>query len=198
MILLIFIILLIIYIINKRNYVYDLYKDRMVNYFEIYDIKNMKKQISTFPKKTIIDDKLPEHIKINKFSEKGWGLVTNKYFSKNDIVYEAPIYNFPVDGIEILSNNFGSKIIEKDIHCGDVAKLHNLFTGYDCFLNHSDNPNTYHSDLFLIRNKSIYVVLKALRNIHPGDELTINYIYLNKYIYYINSYISYLVSKLLY
>ena len=198
MILILLSILLIIYIFSKRNTVYDLSKDRTFNYFEIHDIKEMKKQLSTFPNKVNIEDYLPKHIKINKFPKKGWGLVTNKYFSKNEIVYEAPIYNFPIDGIEILSNNFGSNIIKKEIHCGDVTKLHNLFTGYDCFLNHDDNPNTYHSCVFLIKNKSIYVVLKALRNIAPGDELTIDYMYLNKYIYYINSYRYYLISKLLY
>ena len=193
-----FLILLIIYIIKNTNYVYDLSIDRTFNYFEIYNIEKIKKQLPIYPNVSIIDNYLPEHIIISNFQDKGWGLLTNKSFTKDEIIYNAPIYIFPNNGIKITSKQLGVKNIEKDIHCGDIAKKHNLFSSYDCFLNHSDNPNAYHSNLFFIKNNAVYVVLKASRNIHLGDELTIDYIYLNKYIYYINSYITYLTSTIFY
>jgi len=179
-----------LFIIYKTNYVYDLTCNRTCNYFEIYNIDDLCNKISVCPIKIQIDDYLPECIKIDVFQDKGWGLVSKKTFKNGDIIYKSLIGRFPeVDSITLISKEHGIKNIEKDIHCGEITRKHDLFTYYDCLLNHSNEPNAQHENNLLVDNGSIYVVLKANRDISVGEELTINYIYLQKYVYYMNSYI---------
>jgi hypothetical protein len=142
----------------------------------------------------LIDDFLPETIKIKNFADKGWGLVSQRSFLKNDSIYKTQIVRFPSNGIEIISNDLGIKIIDKDIHCGDIGRKYDLFSYYDCFLNHDNYPSAYHDDELTIENGNIYIVLRAARKINIGEELTINYMYLNLYIYYIRAYISYMIK----
>ena len=181
-------------ILKKTNYVYDLSFNRKCNFFEIYDIDNLKTFMKKCPNEIIIDDYLPKWINIMIFPEKGWGLVTKKPFKKNEIIYKAPILLYPEGGIDILSNTFGRKRVTKEIHCGDMGIEHGLFSCYDIFLNHSNDPSAYHDILLIIENKNIFIVLKAYKDIDTDTELTINYLYLNKYIYLIQSYIN-LVSR---
>ena len=179
-----------LYILKQTNYVYDLSLNRKCNYFEIYDIDNLKKSLKKCPNEIIIDDYLPKWINIMTFPKKGWGLVTKKPFKKNEIIYKVPILLYPEGGIEVISKTLGRKKITKEIHCGDMEQIYGLFSCYDIFLNHSDNPSAYHDILLIIENKNIFIVLKAYKNIPIDTELTINYLYLNKYIYLIQSYIS--------
>lgn len=183
-----------LYNLKKTNYVYDLSFNRKCNFFEIYDIDNLKKFLKKCPNEIIIDDYLPKWINIMIFPEKGWGLVTKKPFKKNEIIYKVPILLYPEGGIDVLSKRFGRKKITKEIHCDDIGKKYGIFSYYDAFLNHSNNPSAYHDILLIIENKKIFIVLKAYKDISIDTELTINYLYLNKYIYLIKSYIN-LVSK---
>ena len=173
------IILLQFLLVKNTSYVYDLSHNRTCNYFEIYNINNLKKYIPILSNKIIIDDYLPNGIIIQSFTKKGWGLVSKNSFKKGDIIYKAPIYIYPKNGIQVTSKTLGIKNICKDIHCGDIENKFDLFSCYDCFLNHSYNPSAYHDDLLLIENGAIYIILKAAHDIYPETELTINYLYLN-------------------
>lgn len=195
-ILLIFFSIIHLYILKQTNYVYDLSHNRKCNYFEIYDIYNLKKLIKKCPNKLIIDDYLPEWINIETFPKKGWGLVSKKSFKKNEIIYKVPILLYPDEGIEVISKTLGRKKIIKEVHCGDMEQTYGLFSCYDIFLNHSDSPTAYHDILLLIENNNLFIVLKAHKNIPANTELTINYLYLNKYIYLTQSYISLLSRNL--
>jgi hypothetical protein len=189
-------IVLLIIFFKKPNYIYDLSHNRKCNFFEIYDIENLKKSLKKCPNKILIDDWLPEWVNIEMFPDKGWGLVTKKAFKKNEIVYKAPILLYPEGEIEVVSRTLGSKKIVKEIHLGDLEQKYGLFTCYDSFLNHSNNPSAYHDVLFAVEDNHIYIMLRACRNIDVDTELTINYLYLNKYIYYIQSYIKGLTTYL--
>jgi hypothetical protein len=90
------------------------------------------------------------------------------------------VRRFPNE-IEVFSKEHGLKKIDKDVHLGDLDKKYNLFSYYNCFLNHADNPSAYHDTDLIIENGNIYVVLRASKNIEPGEELTINYLYRQNY-----------------
>jgi len=182
-------ILILFFTVEKRNYVYDL-SDRSFNYFEIYDINDLLLKIKESSNKIQIDNFLPEHIKIDNFSDKGWGLVTKIPFRKDDIIYKCPVRRFPNKDIEVFSKEHGIKKIDKDVHLGDLDKKYNLFSYYNCFLNHDNNPSAYHDVNLIIENGNIYVVLRASKNIEAGEELTINYFYINEYVYYARSFIT--------
>ncbi len=183
---------------SKTDYVHDLSRTRTCNYFEIYDIDSIYKTIPICSNEIHVDKYLPESIGISVFAEKGWGLVSKIACKKDDILYKSLVGRFPTDGSEIklISNEHGVKQIEKDIHCGDIERQYDLFSHFDCLLNHSNNPNAYHDINLWIENGNVYVVLKAARDITAGEEITINYIYLFKYVYYFQSYIRYIYDHI--
>jgi hypothetical protein len=183
---------------SKADYVHDLTRNRKCNYFEIYDIDAICKTIPECSNEVHIDKYLPESIGISVFKEKGWGLVSKIACKKDDILYKSLVGRFPTDGsgIKLISKEHGVKQIEKDIHCGDIERQHDIFSYFDCLLNHSDAANAYHDINLWIENGSVYVVLKAKRDIPAGEEITINYIYLFKYVYYFQSYIHYIYDHI--
>jgi len=191
-IILIILVNIVVYTLVFKNidYVYDLSHNRTCNLFELDNIDKLRQLIPICPNKMHIDNYLPEWIDIRIFPDKGWGLITKKAFKKDDIIYMVPILEYPNGGIEIISKTLGVKKIEKEIHCGEMEQLYNLFCCYDCFLNHNYNSSTYHDNLLTIKDGNIHVVLRASRNIDVGTELTINYMYLNEYVYYISSYVN--------
>jgi hypothetical protein len=183
-------------VILNTNYVYDLLTNRTFNYFEIYNVGALSQKIPECSNTIHIDDFLPEHIKLMNFPDKGWGLISQIPIEKNTIIYKSLLERFPNNGsaIEIISKDLGIKKIDKNVHCGDIEKIYDIFSYYDCFLNHDNNPSAYHDDELTIENGNIYIVLRAAKTINVGEELTINYFYINKYKYYIRSYISYMLK----
>ncbi len=192
------VILVHLFLKSKTDYVYDLSRTRKCNYFEIYDIDKILKMIPISSNEVYVDKYLPESIGISVFKDKGWGLVSKTACKKDDILYKSLIRRFPTDGskIKLISKEHGVKQIEKDIHCGEIERQYDLFTHFDCLLNYSNNPNAYHDVNFWIEDGNVYEVLKAARDIKAGEELTINYIYLSKYVIYVQSYISYIYDHI--
>ena len=131
-----FLIIIKMCILAKTEFVHDLSINRKFTIFEIYNINKFKNHISTYNSVIHIDDTLPENISIHKFPVKGWGLISNKSFKKNEIIYKAEILKYPEKGILVKSKLHGVKRINKEIHCGDLSKKYNLLSVYDCFLNH--------------------------------------------------------------
>ena len=186
--------LLHILLLRNTKLVYNLSENRSCNYFEIYNIKEFIQGIHISSNKILIDDFLPENIEIKNFPDKGWGLVSKVIVKKDDIIYKSPLARFPEDGIEFISKDHGIKKINKKIHCSDLEKKYKLFTYFDCLLNHDNNPSAYHDTSLLIDSGKIYVILRALDTIHPGNEITIDYYYLNEYIYYFRSFLQYILQ----
>lgn len=171
---------------------HDLSTNRTCNYFEMYDVNALIQKIPICANKILIDDFLPENITIKNFADKGWGLVSQRTYLKDAIIYKSPLVRFPSGNIEVISKDLGVKKIDKDVHCGDIERKYDIFSYFDAFLNHDNQPTAYHDYDAIIENGNINIVLKAARDINIGDELTINYLYLNLYIYYIRAYTSYL------
>lgn len=185
-----------VFLKSKTDYVYDLKRDRKCNYFEIYNFETIGKTIPICSNEIHIDKYLPDSIGISIFEKKGWGLISKIALKKDDIIYKSLVGRFPTDGsgIKLVSKEHGVKQIEKDIHCGSVEQQHDIFSYFDCLLNHSDDANAYHDINLWIENGNVHVVLKAKRDIPAGEEITINYIYEYKYVYYFQSYIHYIYN----
>ena len=192
----IIIVISIIYILSliKRDYIYDLSISRKFNYFDIHDIDKFIKTIPECSNNINIDSYLPESVSIKTFPEKGWGLIANRDFKKDDIIYICPISRYP-DGIITITSEHGNKEICKDIHMGDMAKRFDLFCYYDCLLNHSYNSNSAHDiELFTYKNQ-LFTILIASRTIDKGDEITINYLELSEPVYLLKSFFQLMFTK---
>jgi hypothetical protein len=180
----------ILYIVSliKRDYIYDLSISRKFNYLDIHDIDHFIRNIPECPNNINIDTYLPKSVSIKIFPEKGWGIVANKDFKKDDIIYICPISRYP-GTITIISKEHGTKKIDKDIHMGDMAKKFDLFCYYDSLLNHSYNSNSYHDIQLFTHKNQLFTILIASTTIDKGDEITINYLELIEAVYLLKSYL---------
>lgn len=122
----------------------------------------------------VIDQILPEHIEIDTYEGKGWGLKTTKLIKAGEIVYHFPICKLPEYNVRVLSV-FGERIINPSVHLSKFARKYGIFPYWDCFLNHSDQPNAVHDFKIKLKNNKIYSSLVALEDINPGSEILINY-----------------------
>lgn len=125
-------------------------------------------------KVVLIDDMLPEHIEIDTYDGKGWGLKTTKLIKAGEIVYEFPLSKLPEYNVRVLSV-FGERIINPTVFLSTFAIKHGIFPYWDCFLNDSDEPNAVHDFKFKMKNNRIYSTLIAAKDISPGSEIIINY-----------------------
>lgn len=125
-------------------------------------------------KVVLIDEMLPEHIEIDTYDGKGWGLKTTKLIKAGEIVYEFPISKLPEHDVRVLSV-FGERTIRPDVYLSTFAIKHGIFPYWDCFLNNSDEPNAAHDFKFIIKNNRIYSTLIAVKDISPNSEILINY-----------------------
>ena len=144
------------------------------DYFNIYKITNV------CPNLIYIDEYLRDTISIKEIEGKGWGLVSNNKIIKNDIIYICPISIFP-DGIIKIVSKCGEKTIDKNIHMCKLERELNIFPYFDVLLNNSNDANAYHDVQALMYKNITFFTLIASKNIEPGEEITINYLYLITY-----------------
>jgi SET domain-containing protein len=121
-----------------------------------------------------IDHILPAHIEIDIYEIKGWGIKTTKPIKSGEIIYEFPICKLPEHSVRVMSV-FGERIIDPDIHLSKFARKYGIFAYWDCFLNHSYEPNAIHDFKFKIKNGRMHSTLIALKDIESGSEILIDY-----------------------
>jgi hypothetical protein len=164
-------------------------------------MKDLIKQIKTCPNIIHIDSYLPDNISIESFENKGWGLVTNKKIKKNDIVYICPINIFPDNifpdnnEIKFVSKKLGDKILNKNIHLFNLTRELGIFPYYDTMLNHDNNSNAFHDVDLLIYKNNVFITLIASKDIEPGEEITINYLYECDNLYLIRSFLYFILPS---
>ena len=117
---------------------------------------------------------LPKHVEFEIYDKKGWGLKTKKSFKKDDIIYEYPMEKIPNGKIKVISN-IGEKYINPDIHFCEITKLYDIFSYWDVFINHDNNPNAYYKSKIIIKNRQLFGKLYALKDISENEELLIDY-----------------------
>ena len=180
----------IFFFVNKKYITLD--KDIEINYFQIKN-DDFLDNLKTCKNTIYIDKLLPDHIMIDIYDKKGWGLKTTKAIKKGDIIYEYPIEKNASGKIKIISN-IGEKYIEPDIHYCETTKFYNLFSYWDVFINHDDNPNAYYEPKVIIKNKQLLGRIYASKDISKNDELLINYNKLKKNVWIYQSFIDLFIN----
>jgi hypothetical protein len=177
-------VILLFYIFVNKTYI-TLDKDIEINYFKIKN-DDFLDNLKTCKNTIYIDKLLPEHIILDIYDKKGWGLKTTKAIKKGDIIYEYPIEKNSNEKIKIISN-IGEKYINPDIHFCEITKFYNLFSYWDVFINHDGNPNAYYEPKVIIKNKQLLGRLYALKDISKNEELLIDYNKIKKFDWFFQS-----------
>ena len=138
-----------------------------MNYFNIYNIAHVCEN------RIFIDEYLPDNIGI-KEDKKGWGLLSKTNIKKGEIIYMCPVGKYP--GNVTIISAIGEKKVDKNIHMFDTGTL-DIFPYFDILLNHSNHSNAFHDVDIFVHEGIFFITLLASRDIKPGDEITINYLY---------------------
>jgi len=108
---------------------------------------------------------VPKNIRI--INDKYHKIISKDNINKNKLIYQTELAIVNDDKIEITLNEKTYKIDTVN-HTYLVNNL-KYFTQYDCFMNHSCDPNTR---LVLEKNK---IKVCSIKNIIIGEELTCDY-----------------------
>lgn len=109
----------------------------------------------------------------------GISIVSKKFFKEGEEIYKTfsvPwLKEFP-ENIQFFIN--GQKFTHnRDFHSYQSKDKVALYSGWDCFINHSCDPNTTSVDCTLPSQKEekFFFTVVALKPIAPGDEITCDY-----------------------
>ena len=137
--LLIFLIIsfLIIYIIIYFKTInVDINKNMKINFLKIRNINNLILKLPYEKNYVDLKNNLPIQIVIGNSKIKGYGIVANKDFKKNEVIYIYPMKRYPKNGITI-KTKLGERKLDKNIHFDVLFNYFNLCAAFDCFLNQS-------------------------------------------------------------
>jgi uncharacterized protein len=104
-------------------------------------------------------------IEVKNIKGKGRGVFARTLISKGTIFERVPLLIIPTK--EILDCDHGNFLLG---YIFEYKKQVALALGYGSLYNHSYNPNARYDDA--VRQIKEF---SALRDIHPGEEITINY-----------------------
>lgn len=130
--------------------------------------------LDELPCNVAIENILPGNIDISYDNVKECGLYSKNNYKKGDIVYRFQFYRYPVDPI-IISTPFVNREIIPNIHSSVLCNYYGIFTGFDCFINHSNFPNVEYDIFMFVEKRKMFANVYATRDIHIGDELLIDY-----------------------
>lgn len=153
----------------------DLNNDCCEIFLKIKNVEEIIQQLPFHGKNLDLDKVIPKEINIEFYKNKGWGIKTNVDLKKNDIIYKYPITRFPVDYKIKATCHLGEKFIERDIHLDYFSDKFNVFSSWHSFINHENDYNCYYDNKYEIKNKKVYGILRAYKDIKNGEELNIDY-----------------------
>lgn len=110
-----------------------------------------------------------KYLEVNKTKNKGRGVFSKKYFKKGETVEICPV-------IEL--GDTDAKICQKTIlnnYLYDWYDRYNsaIILGYGSIYNHSYTPNAR----YVFHEKKLQLEYVAIKDIDPGNEITVNYNY---------------------
>lgn len=110
---------------------------------------------------------------------KSWGLFANKDFSAGEIVYQHFAMPWPDDFPERIKFRFqGTSFIHvRNVHSYTSSTCEQsppVYSGWDCFMNHSCDPNVSTPTTSLGGDKLLIQAI-ALKDIPKGTEITTDY-----------------------
>ena len=172
----------IIYTTHNNYLTIDFNKDyKFLNLFLISNKLELIKKLELT--NTNIRLNLPKHIKIKRFKNKGYGLISIKDIKKNDLIYETPIRFFHKNKQIYVITYLGKHKVIKNIHCDTCFKDYIIFDYWDIFLNHNYKNNACYKSSFKYFKGNLYQGLYAIRDVKKGEEITINYLTLKLFIF---------------
>jgi SET domain-containing protein len=93
----------------------------------------------------------------------GWGLFTNEFIKKDQIINQSIGINFPP------GSDCPAELI-KYVYAHSKGLI--VFLGYASWINSSKNPNSK----FIIDSEQNIITIIASKDINPLEEITLNYI----------------------
>jgi SET domain-containing protein len=105
-------------------------------------------------------------IEVRRIGGKGRGVFARELIREGSIIERAPVIVIPA--VEIDENPYDTVLTRYCFQWGRNSVA--LVLGYGSLYNHSYRPNAYYRDL-----RSRVKEFVALREIQPGEEITINY-----------------------
>jgi len=153
----------------------DINKDCCVSFLKVKNVEEIINQLPYHGNVLDLDNIIPKEISIDYYKDKGWGIKTNKDLKKHDLIYKYPITKFPENYKIKVKCHLGEKFIERDVHLDYFSDKYNVFPSWDAFINHEDIPNCYYDKKYEIKNKKVYGILRASKDIKKGEELNIDY-----------------------
>lgn len=107
-------------------------------------------------------------IAIEHFPGKGRGVVARRHFCADETIERSPVIVIPREQVGLIrETRLGSYYYEWGHDCRQGA----IALGYGSLYNHSYQPNAR----FVFREDEECLEFIALRDIQPGEEITINY-----------------------
>jgi SET domain-containing protein len=108
------------------------------------------------------------HICVHHFPDKGRGVVAQRQFRAGETIERPPVIVIPAEEAPLIRDTrLGHYYFEWGDDCQQAA----IALGYGSLYNHSYAPNARYE----FREDEDCLEFLALRDIEPGEEITINY-----------------------
>ena len=104
-----------------------------------------------------------EYIEVKRIKGKGRGVIARKAIPADTVIERAPVLVIPTEQVED-----DAHLCDYVYHWGRDTVA--LALGYGSLYNHSYKPNARYDDVGVMTK-----VFTAIRDIAPGEEITINY-----------------------
>ncbi|SES16200.1 SET domain-containing protein [Salipaludibacillus aurantiacus] len=104
-------------------------------------------------------------LEVKQSTEKGRGVFTLKSFKKGEIIEKAPVIIIPKSELRAIMTTV---LVDYFFQWGREGAI---ALGYGSLYNHSYKPNA----VFILNREDNCILFRALRDIAPGEEVTINY-----------------------
>src|SRR5438552_285271 len=107
-------------------------------------------------------------IEVQDFPGKGRGVVAQRTFYAGEIIERPPVIVIPADEAPLIRD---TRLAHYYFEWGDDCKQAAIALGYGSLYNHSYAPNARYE----FREEDDCLEFIALKEIQPGEEITINY-----------------------
>ena len=151
----------------------------MLNHTEqpnCYKPVSRRLSISTDGGSQEIHQTIPDGVEIKK-AVYGNGIFATKFFPKGSVVYVGSQIVIPNEYAEfrlVIENTGNSYSLNTDTHSVQFSDSERWLYLFDSFMNHSCSPTTISRQTPEQKRDNQYQTV-ALRDIHPGDEITCDY-----------------------
>jgi len=123
-----------------------------------------------------------EALKVDRISGKGCGLIVMKTIKKGELIEAAPTCGFPPEHRKTIDKTELSKycfVKPSEYNDAETPAPGYIVFGLSSFCNHSEKPNA--EVKWVEDDLGQWACLTALRDINPGEEVTMYYANIDEY-----------------